>query len=73
MPLVRSGKVWTMAANEGVFGTMVNELRQTMDNAVYCPGSYDNRIYRKTNEYTILYFGVSNDRFNPEACYGVYD
>lgn len=73
MPLVRSGKVWNMAANEGVFGTMVNDLRQTMDNAVYCPGSYDNRIYRKTNEYTILYFGVSNDKFNAEACYGVYD
>jgi len=73
MPLVRSGKVWSMAGNEGVFGTMVDDLRQTMDNAVYCPGSFDNRIYRKTNEYTVLYFGVSNDRFNAEACYGVYD
>ena len=73
MPLVRSGKVWNMAGNEGVFGTMADDLRQSMDNAVYCPGSFDNRIYRKTNEYTILYFGVSNDRFNAEACYGVYD
>lgn len=73
MPLVRSGKVWNMAANEGVFGTMVNDIRLSMDNAVFCPGSFDNRIYRKTNEYTILYFGVSNDKFNAEACYGVYD
>ena len=73
MPLVRSGKVWNMAGNEGVFGTMVNDIRQAMDNAVYCPGSFDNRMYRKTNEYTILYFGVSNEKFNAEACYGVYD
>lgn len=73
MPLVRSGKVWNMAGNEGGFGVMVTDFRQMMDNAVYCPGSFDNRIYRKTNEYTILYFGVSNDKFNAEACYGVYD
>ena len=73
MPLVRSGKVWNMAGNEGGFGVMVTDFRQMMDNAVYCPGSFDNRIYRKTNEYTILYFGVSNEKFNAEACYGVYD
>lgn len=73
MPLVRSGKVWNMAGNEGVFGNMVNDLRQSMDNAVYCPGSFDNRMFRKTNEYTVLYFGASNEKFNAEACYGVYD
>ncbi|MBR3465449.1 MAG: hypothetical protein IKH23_10295 [Clostridiales bacterium] len=73
LPLVRSGKVWNMAGNEGGFGVMVTDFRQMMDNAVYCPGSFDNRIYRKTNEYTILYFGVSNEKFNAEACYGVYD
>lgn len=73
MPLVRSSKVWNMAANEGAFGSMVTDYRQTMDNAVYCPGSYDNLIYRKTNEYTATYFTGSNDRFNAEACYGLLD
>ena len=73
MPLVRSGKVWNMAGNEGVFGAMVSDFRQTMDYAVYCPGSFDNRIYRKTNEYSVAFFGSGNDRFNAEACYGVYD
>ena len=70
LPLVRSGKVWNMAGNEGVFGDMVSDFRQTMDNAVYCPGSFDNALYRKTNEYTVSFFGSGNDRFNPEACYG---
>ena len=73
MPLVRSGRVWNMAGNEGVFGSMVSDYRQAMDNAVYCPGSFDNRIYRKTNEYSMAFFGSGNDRFNAEACYGVYD
>ena len=73
MPLVRSSKVWNMAANEGAFGNMVTDYRQTMDNAVYCPGSFDNLIYRKTNEYTASYFQGNNDRFNAEACYGLLD
>ena len=71
MPLVRSGKVWNMAGNEGGFGTMASDFRQTMDNAVYCPGSFDNALYRKTNEYTAAFFGTGNDRFNAEACYGL--
>ena len=70
MPLVRSNKVWNMAGNEGVFGTMVPDFRQTMDNAVYCPGSFDNTLFRKTNEYTVSFFTSGNDRFNAEACYG---
>ena len=73
MPLVRSSKVWNMAANEGAFGNMATDYRQTMDNAVYCPGSFDNLIYRKTNEYTASFFTGSNDRFNAEACYGLLD
>ena len=71
MPLVRSGKVWNMAGNEGGFGTMASDFRQTMDNAVYCPGSFDNALYRKTNEYAAAFFGSGNDRFNAEACYGL--
>ena len=71
MPLVRSSKVWNMAANEGAFGSMVTDFRQTMDNAVYCPGSFDNPLYRNTNEYTASYFMGGSDRFNPEACYGI--
>ena len=70
LPLVRSAKVWNMAANEGAFGSMVSDFRQTMDNAVYCPGSFDNVLFRKTNEYTISYFTGGNDRFYAEACYG---
>lgn len=70
LPLVRSAKVWNMAANEGVFGSMVSDFRQSMDNAVYCPGSFDNVLFRKTNEYTISYFTGGNERFYAEACYG---
>lgn len=73
MPLVRSSRVWNMAANEGAFGTMTEDFRQTMDNAVYCPGSFDNKIYRKTNEYIAQFFSGNSDRFRAEACYGVYD
>ena len=70
LPLVRSTKVWNMAANEGAFGSMIADFRQTMDNAVYCPGSFDNVLFRKTNEYTMSYFTGGNDRFYAEACYG---
>ena len=73
LPLVRSSKVWNMAGNEGGFGNMAADYRQTMDNAVYCPGSYDNELYRKTNEYIGTFFGNGNDRFNAEACYGEND
>ena len=71
MPLVRSSKVWNMAANEGAFGSMVTDFRQTMDNAVYCPGSFDNQLFRKTSEYTASFFTGNNERFNAEACYGI--
>ena len=71
MPLVRSSKVWNMAANEGAFGNMVTDFRQTMDNAVYCPGSFDNQLYRKTSEYTASFFAGNSDKFNAEACYGI--
>lgn len=73
MPLVRSGKVWNMAENEGAFGAMIEDLHQTMDNAVYCPGSFDNKIYRNTNEYIVLFFGSNSEKFHAEACYGVDD
>ncbi len=69
MPLTRNDAVWDMISEDDLFGHMASDFRQTMDNAVFCPDSYDNKVYTKTNEYTAD-FVKQDDDFDPEKCYG---
>lgn len=69
MPVTRNEAVWDLISEDKLFGHMASDFRQTMDNAVYCPCSYDNKIYSNTNEYTAE-FVKGTGAFNPEKCYG---
>ena len=69
MPLTRNDAIWNMISEDEIFGHMASDFRQTMDNAVYCPDSYDSKLFTKTNEYTAV-FVEQDDDFDPEKCYG---
>ena len=69
MPLTRNDAVWDLISDDELFGHMASDIRQTMDNAVYCPDSYDSKVFTKTNEYTAEYVKQEED-FDPEKCYG---
>ena len=69
MPLTRNDTVWDLISEDELFGHMASDFRQTMDNAVYCPASYDNKVYANTNEYTAEFI-KGDDEFDPEKCYG---
>ena len=69
MPLTRNDAVWDLISDDELFGHMASDIRQTMDNAVYCPDSYDSKVFTKTNEYTAE-FVKQEDDFDPEKCYG---
>ena len=69
MPLTRNDAVWDLVSGDELFGHMAADFRQTMDNAVYCPDSFDSRLFTKTNEYTAEYVR-QNEEFDPEKCYG---
>ena len=69
MPLTRNDAVWDLVSGDKLFGHMAADFRQTMDNAVYCPDSFDSRLFTKTNEYTAEYVR-QNEEFVPEKCYG---
>lgn len=69
MPLTRNDAIWDMISDDELFGHMASDFRQTMDNAVYCPDSYDSKVFTKTNEYTAE-FVKQEDDFDPEKCYG---
>ena len=69
MPLTRNDAIWDLISDDVLFGHMASDFRQTMDNAVYCPDSYDSKLFTKTNEYTAEYVKQDDD-FDPEKCYG---
>ena len=69
MPLTRNDAVWELVSANEVFGHMAADFHQTMDNAVYCPDSFDSKVFSKTNEYLAEYV-KQNDEFDPEKCYG---
>ena len=69
MPLTRNDAVWELISSNKIFGHMASDFHQIMDNAVYCPDSFDSRVFSKTNEYTAEYV-KQNDEFDPEKCYG---
>ena len=69
MPLTRNETVWDLISEDELFGHMASDFRQTMDNAVYCPASYDSKVYANTNEYTAEFIKGDED-FDPEKCYG---
>ena len=69
MPLTRSDSVWDLVAENKLFGHMASDFRQVMDNAVYCPESFDSKLYASTNEYMADHVR-RNDDFDPEKCYG---
>ena len=69
MPLTRNDAIWDLISDDDLFGHMASDFRQTMDNAVYCPDSYDSKVFTKTNEYTAE-FVKQEDDFDPEKCYG---
>lgn len=69
MPLTRNDSVWDLISDDPLFGHMAADFRQTMDNAVYCPSSYDSKVYTSTKVYTAE-FVKGTDDFNPEKCYG---
>ncbi len=69
MPLTRNDAVWNLISDDPLFGHMASDFRQTMDNAVYCPASYDNMVFSNTKLYTAE-FVKGTDDFDPEKCYG---
>lgn len=69
MPLTRNDSVWDMISENELFGHMATDFRQVMDNAVYCPESFDSKLFSSTNEYMAV-FVRRNDEFDPEKCYG---
>ena len=69
MPLTRNDAVWELISANEIFGHLAADFHQTMDNAVYCPDSFDSKVFSKTNEYTAEYV-KQNDEFDPEKCYG---
>ena len=69
MPLTRNDAVWELISANKIFGHMASDFHQIMDNAVYCPDSFDSKVFSKTNEYTAEYV-KQNDEFDPEKCYG---
>ncbi len=69
MPLTRNDAVWDLVSDDPLFGHMASDFRQTMDNAVYCPDSYDSKVFTRTNEYTAEFVKQDED-FDPEKCYG---
>ena len=69
MPLTRNDAVWNLLSDDPLFGHMASDFRQTMDNAVYCPASYDNMVFSNTKLYTAE-FVKGTDDFDPEKCYG---
>ena len=69
MPLTRNDAVWELISSNKIFGHMAADFHQIMDNAVYCPDSFDSKVFSKTNEYTAEYV-KQNDEFDPEKCYG---
>ena len=69
MPLIRNDAIWDLVTEDEFFGHMASDIRQTMDNAVYCPESNDSKVYFNTNEYTAGFVKQDGD-FDPEKCYG---
>ena len=69
MPVIRNDAVWDLIGEDELFGHMASDIRQTMDNAVFCPESGDSKMYYNTNEYTAE-FVKQDDDFDPEKCYG---
>ena len=69
MPLTRNDAVWNLISDDPLFGHMASDFRQTMDNAVYCPASYDSTVFSNTKVYTAE-FVKGTDDFDPEKCYG---
>ncbi|MCQ2502778.1 MAG: hypothetical protein MJ084_03335 [Saccharofermentans sp.] len=69
MPITRNEAVWSLVSNDELFGYMASDFRQIMDNAVYCPSSYDNNIFANTTEYAAG-FVKGTEEFSPEKCYG---
>ena len=49
-----------------IFGDEAYVYSQIMDNAVYCPAGYDNKLYKSTYEYLAGYFG-SGEQFDWKA------
>lgn len=69
MPLTRNDSVWDLISDDPLFGHMAADFHQTMDNAVYCPASYDSKVFTNTKVYTAE-FVKGTDDFDPEKCYG---
>ncbi len=69
LPVIRDQGLWDEVCEDEIFGDEAYVYSQIMDNAVYCPAGYDNKLYKSTYEYLAGYFG-SGEQFDPEACYG---
>lgn len=69
MPLTRNAALWDFICQDEIFGYMAEDFRQVMDNAVYCPNSFDDMMFAKTNEY-IAEYAKRLGEFDPEKCYG---
>ena len=70
LPLTRNAGIWDYATSgEGIWNVTAQTLKQIMDNAVYCPSSYDSKLYSNVMDYLSAYYYKDED-FSPEACYG---
>ena len=70
LPLTRNAGIWDYATSgEGIWNVTAQTLKQIMDNAVYCPSSYDSKLYSNVMDYLSVYYYKDED-FSPEACYG---
>ena len=69
MTITRNDSVWDLICDDSLFGIMASDIRQTMDNAVYCPASFDDRLFSNTSTYTKSFVN-GTDEFDPEDCYG---
>ncbi|MCR4689048.1 MAG: ABC transporter substrate-binding protein, partial [Saccharofermentans sp.] len=70
IPQIRTSEIWDAALEgDGIWITAAQSIRQIMDNAVYCPSSYDSKLYTNVMGYLSTYY-LSGDAFAPEDCYG---
>ncbi len=70
LPVIRNSEAWDAACEgDGIWPSIAQTMRQIMDNAVYCPSSYDNKLYANVNDYFSSYY-MADDEFSPEAVYG---
>ena len=69
LPVIKDEDVWDIVNDNDSFGALSSGIEHLMNEAVYCPGSYDNSIYRSVNNYLSGYYGTDSD-FDWEACLG---